>query len=130
MSPLFGKSEEKQQQDAAAKAEAERLGALSPQDLAAELMPVFGPEGPKPSFSSGGINILQVGMALLKPYPRSVGYLEQLQQPIREGLQVLEHAELILRNTRRDGGTWYSATRLGETALAEGTVAQQIQAHP
>lgn len=129
MSPLFGKSDEKKAQDEATKAAVDRLCALPPQELAAELMPVFGPGGPKESFSTGGLNILQIGIALLEPYPRSAGYLKNLQEPLREGLQVLEHAELILRQTH-GAGTWFHATRLGETALADGTVQQQIQAHP
>jgi hypothetical protein len=95
--------------------------------MAVELMPVFGPDGPKGQGPSGGVNILQVGIALLEKIPRGTKYTSQLQEPIREGLQVLEHAELVLRSTRSHG-TWYSATRLGETALAEGTVQQQIQA--
>jgi hypothetical protein len=53
--------------------------------------------------------------------------MTQLQEPVREGLQVLEHSELALHTTRQ-AGTWFSATRLGETALADGTVPQHIQA--
>ena len=127
MSPLFGKSEAKAGQDDAAKAEADRLGALSPADMAVVLMDVFGPDGPMGRGPSGGINILQVGIALLEKTPRGTTYMSQLQEPIREGLQVLEHAEPVLRTTRQ-AGTWYNATRLGETALADGTVRQKIQA--
>ena len=128
MSPLFKKSEAKAAEEAAAKAEADRLGALAPPDMAVELMPAFGPDGPKGRGPSGGINILQVGIALLEKIPHGTSFMRQLQEPIREGLQVLEHAELVLRTTRQSG-TWYNATRLGETALAEGTVQQSIQAH-
>jgi hypothetical protein len=45
MSPLFGMSEAKAAQDDAAKAEADRLGALAPADMAVELMPAFGRSG-------------------------------------------------------------------------------------
>jgi hypothetical protein len=69
------------------------------------------------------------GLRLLEKIPRGTKYMSQLQEPIREGLQVLEHAELVLRTTRQSG-TWYNANRLGETALADGTVQQSIQAHP
>jgi hypothetical protein len=91
-------------------------------------MDVFGPDGPEGRGPSGGINILQVGIALLEKIPRGTKYMSQLQEPIREGLQVLEHAELVLRTTRQSG-TWYNATRLGATALADGTAQQRIQAH-
>ena len=47
VSPLFGKNDQKAAEVEAAKAEADRLGALTPAELAVELMPVFGPEGPK-----------------------------------------------------------------------------------
>jgi hypothetical protein len=127
MSPLFKKSEAKAAEEAAATAEADRLGALAPSDMAVELMPAFGPDGPKGRGPNGAINILQVGIALLDKIPRGMSHMSQLQEPIREGLQVLEHAELVLRTTRQSG-TWYNATSLGETALAEGTVEQSIQA--
>jgi hypothetical protein len=128
VSPLFGKSEAKVAQAEAAKAEFDRLAALPPAELAVEIMPVFGPGGPKGKGPSGGINILQVMIGLLGDTPGGTKYMSQLQEAVREGLQVLEHAELVLRNTRQ-GGTWYNATRLGETALADGTVQQQIQQH-
>jgi len=121
VSPLFGNREQKEADIAAAKAEADRLAALSPAELAVDVMPAFGPGGPKAS-QSYGINVLQIGMALVKDTPRGASELKELLDPIRESLQVLEHAELITRSTGREGGTWYKATRLGETALAEGSV--------
>jgi hypothetical protein len=126
MSPLFKKSEAKQAEEEAAKAEADRLGALPPAELAVELMPVFGPDGPTRRGPTGGINIVQVLSGFMSKTPHGTRYLRQLDAPVREGLQVLEHAELILRTTRQET-TWYKATRLGETALAEGTVQQHIQ---
>ena len=126
MSPLFGKSEEKSAEIAAALAEADRLGALAPEELAVELMPVFGPDGPKGRGPDGGINLLQVEAGLLDKTPRATKYMAQLQQAVREALQVLEHAELI-NKTSRQSGTWYNATRLGQTALTDGTVQQQVQ---
>ena len=126
MSPLFGKNEQKAAEVEAAQAEADRLGALTPAELAVELMPVFGPEGPKGRGPDGGINLLQIGIGLFEKTPRATSHMRALQQPVREALQVLEHAELINRTTRQSG-TWYNATRLGETALTEGTVQQQVQ---
>ena len=128
MSPLFGKNEAKAAQLEAAKAEADRIAALSPAELAIELMPVFGPGGPKGRGPNGGINILQVEIGLLEKLPHGTKYMAQLEQPVREGLQVLEHAELIARTTRQTG-TWFNATRLGETTLADGTVQERVQSH-
>lgn len=126
MAPLFGKNLEKQAQIEATREAIERLCSVPPEEFALELMPVFGPDGPKASVSNGGLNIMQIGIGLLNGYPQSAGYLKQLEQPLREGLQVLEHADLVLRTTRRTG-TWFSPTRLGETALADGTVQQKIK---
>jgi hypothetical protein len=44
---------------------------------------------------------------------------------VREGLQKLEHAELV-NSTPRDNVTIWRITRLGDTALAEGTVEQHV----
>ena len=120
MSPLFGNKEQKQAEIAAAKAEGDRLVALTPAQLAVEVMPAFGPDGPKAS-QSYGINVFQVGIALMQNTPRGTIEMKELIEPIREALQVLEHAELIARNSGREG-TWFKATRLGQTALAEGSV--------
>lgn len=46
--------------------------------------------------------------------------------PVQEGLQALEHAELIRRVRLGEGSSHVVATRLGETALAEGTVRQYL----
>ena len=123
MSPLFGNREQRDAELASAKAEADRLAALTPAQLAVEVMPAFGSDGPKAA-EKYGINVFQVGMALMKDTPRGNSEMRELLQPIREALQVLEHAELIARNTGRDTALW-KATRLGETALTEGSV----QAH-
>jgi hypothetical protein len=125
VSPLFGNKEQKQAEIAAAKAEADRLIALTPAQLAVEVMPAFGPDGPKAS-QSYGINVLQVGIALMQNTPRGTSEMKELIEPIREALQALEHAELIVRNSGREG-TWYKATRLGETALAEGSVQTYVE---
>jgi len=125
MSPLFGNREQKAADEAAAAAEAARLTGLSPSELAVELMPVFGPGGPKASAGTGGLNLLQIGIALMEKFPRGVSQLRQLEQPMREALQVLEHSELISRTTIRTG-TWFSVTRLGESALADGSVASHV----
>jgi hypothetical protein len=129
MSPLFGNSEKKQAEKDAAEAAAARLIALPPAELAVELMPSLGPDGPRGQGPNHGPNILQIMIYLVKDIPRGSSHMKELEQPVREGLQVLEHADLVLRTTRGQG-TWYSATRAGEAALADGSVQQQIQQHP
>ncbi len=58
-------------------------------------------------------------------YPRGTKYLKDLQQPAREGLQALENAGLVLQSGGQALG-WFSATRLGQSALADGTVAEHL----
>jgi hypothetical protein len=49
-------------------------------------------------------------------------------EPVREGLEPLENAGLVLR-TRRHQDTW-AVTRLGQTALADGTVQDHLVGQP
>jgi hypothetical protein len=120
---LFGKSEEKAAQDEAAKAEADRLQSLSVPELAEALMPAFGPDGPTPG---GNINQLQVGMWLMSSYPRGNKYMKDLRQPISEGVQALENGGLVVGSSQ-SAVSWFKATRLGETALAEGSVGRYVK---
>jgi len=121
---LFGNKEEKVAQDQAAKAEADRLQALSATQLAEEVMPAFGPEGARPG---NEINILQVMSWLMSSYPRGTKYLTQLRDPTWEAIQALENAGLVIRMGSGGQGGRLKATSLGETALAEGTVAENLK---
>ena len=121
---LFGNKEEKAAQDPAAQVEVERLQSLSAVELAVELMPAFGPDGPKPD---SYLNQLQVAMWLMSSYPRGTKYLKDLREPIMEGLQDLENAGLIVGRSRGGAASLLKATRLGEDALAEGTVADHLK---
>jgi hypothetical protein len=126
MSPLFGKSDEKVAQEEAARGAAERFQTLPATGLAVEIMPAFGPEGAKPS-AGRGINIIQVLAWVMSPYPRGTKYMKELDTPVREAIQLLENAGLVLRRTHGGAGAWLTATRLGETALAERDVARYLQ---
>jgi hypothetical protein len=121
---LFGNKEEKVAQDQAAKAEADRLQALSATQLAEAVMPAFGPEGARPG---NEINILQVMNWLMSSYPRGTKYLTQLRDPTWEAIQALENAGLVIRMGSGGQGGRLKATSLGETALAEGTVAENLK---
>ncbi len=120
---LFGKSEEKVAEEEAAKAEAERLQSLTAVQFAEVLMPAFGPNGPKPG---SYLNQLQVGSWLMSSFPRGTKYIKDLREPIMEGLQVLENADLIVGRTRGGAASLLKATRLGEQALAEGNVSKYL----
>ncbi len=121
---LFGNKEEKAAQQAAAQAEAERLQSLSAADLAEVLMPAFGPDGPKPD---GYLNQLQVASWLMADFPGGTRYIKDLREPIMEGLEVLENANLIVGRSRGGAASLLKATRLGEEALAEGNVAKYLK---
>jgi hypothetical protein len=88
-----------------------------PGDLAAELMAAFGPYRPASNYA---ISTHELFRWLFRDY----GYPKrgnELHYAINEGVQLLEHSELIcFRNT--DSPTW-RATRLGLATLASGKAA-------
>jgi len=126
MSPLFGNNAEKAAEEAAAAAECDRLLNLTRLQLAVEVMNVFGPNGARAAQSSNGVNILQILSWLLSSQPRGTGYMLKLEMPVREALQILENATLVLDRIDRISGGHMVATSLGQTALAEGSVAQHV----
>ena len=93
---MFGKKNERAARGAAAREAADSLLSLPVAALAAEIMPAFGPDGVSTKYGQR-IGALQVANWLLKQYPRGTGQLKELLNPVREALQALEHAELILR---------------------------------
>jgi len=121
---LFGKSEEKAAEEQAAEAEAARLQSLPAAELAEAVMPAFGPEGARPGHE---LNILQVLSWLMSSYPGGTKRLTQLRQPTREAIQALENAGLVIQMGPGGPGARLKATSLGETALAEGTVAKYLK---
>jgi hypothetical protein len=120
---LFGNKQEKVMQEAAAKAEVERLQALSAVELAETLMPAFGPEGARPGTA---LNNLQVAGWLMSSFPHNTKYLTGLREPILEGLQDLVNAGLVIGTFRAGQASMLKATRLGEEALAEGSVSKYL----
>jgi hypothetical protein len=122
MSPLFRKSQEKEAEEAAAQAEFERLNGLPVPDLAAELLPAFSPDQKRSAHGP-----LIAANWLMASYPGGTKYLKPLQEPVREAMQALEHAGLLIMVTQNAGGAKMDITRLGETALAQGTVREYLQ---
>ena len=97
--------------------------ALSAADLAAELMPAFGPDGPRRGKELGRVQLISW---LARGNPRMSGR-QQLEPAVREAMQVLEHAELVRFRRIQGGGGCWNLSRLGEAALANGDFIQRIK---
>lgn len=120
---LFGDKQKRAEQEAAAEAEAERIGALPAPELAAELMPAFGPDGPGRG-DPPEVNFLQLAAWLMGSQPRSAHHLRDLERPVRAAVQTLEVAGLV---QHRGQSNRLMATAAGEAALASGTVSEQLR---
>jgi hypothetical protein len=122
VSPLFGNKSEKLEEEAAAEAEASRLASLTATELAAEIMPVFGPEGPGRG-EAPELNFLQVATWLMRSHRRGTKYLRDLERPVRASIQALEVAGLV---QHRGQSNRLSPTPAGKAALTEGSVRQHL----
>jgi hypothetical protein len=116
---IFGSKNkgEKQAQDAAGQDETDRLVALSVPELAAEMLPAFGADGP--GKGSKEIGTLQIGMFLMRDFPRGNQFVKQLVGPIREGIGSLESDGLIERRIHNTGGSNVVVTRAGLKRLGQ-----------
>jgi hypothetical protein len=103
--------------------EVARLNALSPSDLAGEIMAAFGPDGPK-----CGANVTEDHIAtwLFRAYRGASRYTARVRIAILEALQVLEHAELIRLDNPWSAPNYWCATRLGWAVIASGDARQVI----
>ncbi len=127
---LFGDKDEKRAREAAAQAESERLAALPVAELAAAVMPAFGPDGiaAKGGHRQGPMEVTEW---LFASTSTKVKYRQPVLGPVIEALQLLDSAGLLGR--RNFGGdhssaSTYQATRLGEEALTDGSVARRLAA--
>jgi hypothetical protein len=117
---------------AALRAEVDRLAALAPPNLAGEVMSsVFG-EG-HPGADGSPLTVITAADEFISEesaWSDEDLTREQLVRIVGEGLQLLEHAFLIHQQVVLvDHEHWalgWSITRYGETALAQGTVAQAL----
>jgi hypothetical protein len=123
MSPLFRRTRERAARDAAALAELDRLKALSPDELAVEVLPALGPDGAR----SGRLaRARDVCLWLMRSH--CVGFNAsplQLVSAVLKALRRLEHVGLAC-STESDMPTRWKLTRQGEQALADGTAAQWL----
>ena len=124
MSPLFRKSPEKEAAQAAAKAEIDRLRALSTIDLAVDLLPGLGPDGPR----NGNIIPAQelAIKYLLRDHP-GAGKLQRLDLvgPTTRALNKLEEEGLVRSYNYQRTPMW-RITPDGKTALEDGTVRERL----
>jgi hypothetical protein len=122
VSPLFGNKKDKAQEEAAAGAEASRLASLTASELAAEIMPAFGPEGPGRG-QPPELNFIQVANWLMRSHRGGTAYLRDLERPVRASIQALEVAGLV---QHRGQSGRLSPTAAGEAALIDGSVSQRL----
>jgi len=121
---LFGNREEKAAKAAEAQAESDRLAALPAEQLAVEVMNAFGPGGLeiKRGHQQGAV---QTATWLLQPLSSSTRHTQPVLGPTIEALNLLEAAGLVESRQFGNGKTFH-ATRRGEEALADGSVASRL----
>jgi hypothetical protein len=121
---LFRKSEEKRAAEAAEQTEIDRLRALSPEALAAEILPVMGSGAVRQGLRGATVQELIKGMGLKATWTVNTGVL---LLPVREALQRLEHANLVIQMASGvDQATHWRITSTGEELLARGDVAERL----
>jgi len=129
VAPLFGSGRERAAKERAAQAEADRIRALAPADLAAELMGAFGDEGARGGLLGRSVTPLAVSEWMLRGHPRPGRHLRELHPAVRDGLRMLERAGLLeWRGSQTVGAkAKLSATALGLVALHQGTVRDRLR---
>jgi hypothetical protein len=123
VSPLFRQSEEKVARRAAAKQEIERLRALSVDDLAVDVLPGLGPDGPTRGTS---LTRQQLCGYLLADHP-GAGQRDTLAllAPVLRALERLEAVGLVSPISFQREALW-KITPAGEESLAQGTVRKRL----
>jgi hypothetical protein len=112
--------------DAAAQAEVARLATLAPNQIAAEILPAFGPDGAK-SKGRLGTAPMQVIEWLMADFGRGAS-TKPLVGAVLVGMSALDRAGLVYETVSGtgSGGKLYSLTPLGEQALTAGTASDYI----
>jgi hypothetical protein len=123
------KREEKQAREGQAQEEIDRLKGLAPEQLAAEILPVMGSDDLKSKLS--GARVQEISKGMLDGFGSSMRVNPGvLLIPIREGLQRLEHANLVMQmaSSNVDSSSRWRITKTGEEALAAGDAAAKLAA--
>jgi len=120
---VFRRNEEKAARKAAAKEEIARLRAVPVDDLAVDVLPALGPDGPTRGTS---IRVQQLCQYLLRDYP-GAGQMDTLNltAPVNRALDMLDDAGLVSPISVQRTPVW-RITPLGERILAEGTVRERL----
>jgi hypothetical protein len=123
MSPLFRRNEEKAARKAAARVEIERLRKVPVDDLAADLLPGLGPDGPTHGTS---IRVQQLCEYLLRDYP-GAGQMDtlNLSAPVNRALDMLDDIGLVSPISVQRTPVW-RITPLGERSLTDGDVRDRL----
>jgi hypothetical protein len=123
------KREEKRAREGQAQEEIDRLKGLAPEQLAAEILPVMGSDDLKAKLT--GARVQEISKGMLDGFGSSMRVNPGvLLIPIREGLQRLEHANLVMQmaSSNVDSSSRWRITKTGEEALAAGDAAAKLAA--
>jgi hypothetical protein len=123
------KREEKRGREGQAQEEIDRLQGLAPEQLAAEILPVLASDAVKSKLT--GARVQEISKGMLDGFGSSMRVNPGvLLIPIREGLQRLEHANLVMQmaSSNVDASTRWRITETGEEALAAGDAAAKLAA--
>lgn len=118
---------EKQAREGQAQEEIERLQGLGPEELAVEILPAMGSDAVKSKLT--GARVQEISKGMLDGFGSSMRVNPGvLLIPIREGLQRLEHANLVMQmaSSNGDASTRWRITKAGEEALAAGDTAAKL----
>jgi hypothetical protein len=123
ITPLFRRRVVDPGQKAAAEAEIARLKALAPDELAAQVLPGLGPDGPGNGYS---VRPQQLCDYLVRSFPEA-GQLNTLilMTPVWEALQRLEELGLVAPVSVTRSPVWH-LTQLGKATIADGTVRARL----
>jgi hypothetical protein len=123
------KREEKRAREGQAQEEIDRLQGLGPEQLAAEILPVLGSDDLKRKLT--GARVQEISKGMLDGFGSSMRVNPGvLLIPIKEGLQRLEHANLVMQmaSSNVDSSSRWRITKAGEEALAAGDAAAKLAA--
>jgi hypothetical protein len=126
---FFRRSEEKRAREQQAQEEIDRLQGLGPEQLAVEILPVLVSDDLKGKLV--GARVQEISKGMLDGFGSSMRVNPGvLLIPIKEGLQRLEHANLVMQmaSSNVDNSTRWRITKAGEEVLAAGDAAAKLTA--
>jgi hypothetical protein len=126
---VFGRGKEKKEREEREQAEIDRLVALTPDCLALEILPALASDQLKDRLT--GVRVQEIVKQMLGDFGSSwTVNTGVLLIPVREGLQRLEHADLVLQmaSSNVDAATNWRITKAGEEAVAAGDAAARLSA--